>query len=111
VSQVKQVYLVMDNGDLIIPNVDSHKRQEFEFRRDEPYHISIHDPIPTELRTGWSRWGTPYEPEAILNLKVGLDEKENYTTFHDAADTFNEGVSEYLNSKIKQLETIKEKLD
>ena len=104
-NQVKQVYLVMDNGDLIIPNVDSHKKQEFEIERTEPHEPWFDDHlgpyIPNVIR--WSG--------ATLNLKLILDEKENYTIFHDAADTFNEGVSEYLGSKIKQLETIKEKLD
>lgn len=104
-SQVKQVYIVMDNGDLIIPNVDSHKKQEVEIERIEPHESWFDDRLGPYISNSF-RW-----VGATLSLKLILDDEEHYTRFIDAADTFNEGVTEYLDSKIKQLETIKEKLD
>src|SRR5699024_7370190 len=102
-GRVKQVYILMDNGDLIIPNIDDNQEQTFEFIRDEqfsPYGFDYLSEfiMPTKIQ----------HPVTTLKLEVKLERKEKYVKFTNAADSLNKGVSKYLDDKINQLETLKE---
>lgn len=103
-EKIKQVYFVMEGGDLIIPNIDQTQNQEFEIERYNPNY---------EREYSWFSEKIPtfHKLETNLKLKIRLDANENYTKFYRAGDDFNKGVAKYLDDEIERLETLKENLN